>query len=122
MTEPKYPFLYAPIRACLRGPRNDPRTVAVLLVPVADGRPLVVKAELPDDSDGAAVAEARDFIFEEANFAADLRTTDPEALLRWWLARAGQQADFVYLSKPMAGCAADLGAEAQAILDAYIAT
>ena len=121
MSGDRQPFLYAPIRACLRGPRNDPRTVAVLVVPTPKGAPVVARMPLPADGRGDAVARAREQIIREAHDRAAAREADPEELVRWWMARASQRADFVWLERPMAGSAVSLEAEAEGILAEYVA-
>ena len=122
MTEDAIPYVYARIRACLRGPMNDPRTIAVLLAPVGGGEPHLAAAPLPDDEQGAAVRQARDEIYAQAMEFAVGRKANSAELLVWWRGRAAQEADFVYLAAPKAGCAPDLRAEAEVILAAAIAT
>ncbi|MBM4367553.1 MAG: hypothetical protein FJ102_15175 [Deltaproteobacteria bacterium] len=113
------PYLYAPLRACLRGPTNDARTVAVLAFPL-DGEGLFMeRAPLPSDADGRLVSEAREDILAEL-VEVWSRAHDVADVSRWWQARALCDADFVYLAAPMAGAAADVNGEVARILKDYI--
>lgn len=115
----RLPYLYAPVRACLRGPGSDARTVGVLLVPLRGGEPSMELAALPDDPMGHAVARARDDILAEARAVFTESGGSADALATWWESRAAYDADGVYLARPMGGAADDLGVEAAALLRGY---
>ena len=115
----RLPYLYAPGRACLRGPASDPRTVGVLVVPVGGGMPAMARAELPSDAAGQAVSRGRDDILAEARAVVAESGGNADALVSWWERRAAYDADGVYLARPMAGAAADPVAEGVVILGGY---
>ncbi|GDX82738.1 hypothetical protein LBMAG42_45490 [Deltaproteobacteria bacterium] len=114
------PFHYAPIRACLRGPGSDSRTIAVLCVPL-HGDPVLARMDLPPVPDAALIREGCDALFAEAVRAAAGRAERPRALIDWWVGRAACTADGVYLDMPMSGAGGDPQAEADAILARRIA-
>lgn len=107
------PYHYAPIRACVGGPRSDSRTIAVLLVPL-DGAPVVARRTLPPAR--AALSRVLDDLLAAADRAAAAEAAEPGALIRWWEARAACRTDSVYLAEPMSGITADPSAEVAAIL------
>ncbi len=111
------PFHYAPIRACVRGPLSDSRTIAVLCVPL-DGDPVLARVVLPDVPDRLALTQACTQLYADAvdAAAAARRTETPRALIDWWVSRAACTADSVYLAMPMSGSGGDPQAEAEAIL------
>ncbi len=119
--KPLRPYLYAPLRACLRGPTNDARTVAVLALPLDGEGPILERAALPADDDGRLVSEAREDIFAEL-VEVWSRAHDVGDVSRWWQARALCDADFVYLAAPMAAAAVDVKAEVAKLLREYVAS
>ncbi len=114
------PFHYAPIRACLRGPGSDSRTIAVLCVPL-HGEPALARIALPPVPDSEFFRQGCDALFAEAIRAAAARGERPRALIDWWVSRAACTADGVYLDMPMSGAGGEPQAEAELILARRVA-